>query len=96
MAQVITGSAVLGIRGILIKNGISLYLKTGMFLTRGMTIRKYLAIATEFTGKQYPKSKGGLALALEDLEALCAVKNLSELGETRQVNQAVGGVAADL
>lgn len=92
----ITGSAVLGFRGIVVKNGISLYLKTGMFLTRGMTVTKYLLIAGEFTGKKYPRGRKGLEQALADLEALCAVKNLAELGETRQVNAEVGGPAADL
>ena len=97
MSQVITGSAVLGFRGLMVKSSISLYLKTGMKPTRGVGPTQMVAIASEFTGKAYKRGRKGLEQALADLEALFAARpSLHEVGETRQVNKEVGGVAADL
>ena len=94
----ITGNAILGMRGFYCMQGLEMYDKYGsnFQLTRGATPGVLRAIATEFTGKVYARSKKGMKQALEDMVALVKSKTLDELGETRAVNQAVGGVAADL
>lgn len=94
----VTGNAILGMRGMYCLQAIEVYLSSGgrMQLTRVATPANLRAIASEFTGKKYARSQKGLTKARDDLKALMEKKNLDELGETRQVNQAVGGVAADL
>jgi hypothetical protein len=42
----------------------------GMMLTRTATPARLRSIASEFTGKSYPRSRKGLVTALADLEAL--------------------------
>jgi hypothetical protein len=95
---IITGNAVLGMRGLMVLQGLRMYERTGgrMVLTRGATPKVLREIAGEFTGKTYARSKKGMAQALADMETLFAKKSLDEVGETRAVNLEVGGVAADL
>lgn len=94
----ITGNAILGMRGIYCLQALKMYRKHGMLLTRGATPKNMLRIAAEFTGKTYKSSQKGQDAAIADLESLIASNdgNLDKLGDTRAVNAAVGGVAADL
>lgn len=55
-------------RAMVTRKAIGLYLKCGLIPTRGMTITKLTAIATEYTGKRYKRGQG--ALAYDDLTAL--------------------------
>ena len=57
-------------RFITLIEGIELYLKTGMKLTRFATPTLLRNVATQYTGKTYKKSRQGLELALHDLRAL--------------------------
>ena len=52
------------------KQGIELYLKTGMPLTRVATPKKLRTIASQYTGKPYKASRAGLESALADLKIL--------------------------
>ena len=52
------------------KQGIELYLKTGMLLTRVATPKKLRTIASQYTGKPYKASRAGLEAALADLRTL--------------------------
>ena len=52
------------------KQGIELYLKTGMLLTRVATPKKLRTIASQYTGKPYKASRAGLESALADLKTL--------------------------
>jgi uncharacterized protein YjhX (UPF0386 family) len=52
------------------KQGIELYLKTGMLLTRVATPKKLRTIASQYTGKPYKASRAGLESALADLKQL--------------------------
>mgnify|MGYP006919767016 CR=1 FL=1 len=52
------------------KQGIELYLKTGMQLTRVATPKKLRTIASQYTGKPYKASRAGLESALADLKIL--------------------------
>ena len=52
------------------KQGIELYLKTGMLLTRVATPKKLRTIASQYTGKPYKASRAGLEAALADLKEL--------------------------
>jgi hypothetical protein len=93
----ITGYAIHGVRAMACKGAIGFYLKNRMKLNRSYTPANMRAVASEFTGKTYARSRKGLENAYKDLEALILSKNsLDELGETRRVNREVGGVAADL
>lgn len=92
----ITGAAVLGFRGAVLISSIGLYLKTGMQSTRIATPALMRNVATEFTGKKYPRSRKGLERAYADLAKLMDGKTLDQIGETHVVNATVGGVAADL
>lgn len=94
----ITGSAILGMRGLVCLQGLRLYATHGskLRLTRMATPALLRAVATEFTGKPYSRSPKGMASALKDMEALASGKTLNELGEVRTVNALVGGVASDL
>jgi len=49
------------------KQGIELYLNTGMLLTRVATPKKLRTIASQYTGKPYKASRAGLEAALADL-----------------------------
>ena len=55
---------------------ISLYLKTGMKLTRVATPARMRELATEYTGNKYARSTKGLQSALNDLEAIKAKAEL--------------------
>ncbi len=52
--------------------GMALHLRTGgkLKLTRMATPALLRQVATEFTGKSYPRSQNGMRAALTDLEAL--------------------------
>ena len=94
----ITGNAILGLRGLMALRGLEMHVKFGgkMRLTRSATPGNLVAIAGEFTGKKYSSRMKGVQQAIADLHELLADKSLDQLGETRQVNALVGGVAADL
>jgi hypothetical protein len=94
----VTGNAILGFRGVVLMHSLKLYIQTNgrMQASRVATPSNMRAIATEFTGKVYARSRKGLVQALADMEALAAGKSLDALGDVVRVNQAVGGVAADL
>lgn len=55
-------------RAIQLRAAISLYMKTGMIPTRGVTITKMLRAAKEFTGKVYGNNLPGYATAMADLQ----------------------------
>ena len=55
------------VRGIMLKHAISLWLKTGMLTTRGLGVKRMAQVAGEYTGRRYPASRRGLAMAHEDL-----------------------------
>lgn len=97
-ATIITGNAIKGVRAFYCLQGLQMYAKYGSSfrLTRGATPAVLRQIATEYTGKVYARSGKGMAAALADMTALHERKTLDEMGETRAVNAAVGGVAADL
>lgn len=94
----ITGTAVLGFRGACLIQALECYLRSNgrMQLTRIATPANMQAIASEFTGKHYARSRKGLEEALLDMHCLAEGKSLAELGDTHVVNSTVGGVAADL
>lgn len=94
----ITGNAVLGFRGVCLMHAMECYLRSNgkMQLTRVATPKNMRAIATEFTGKVYPRSLKGLVQAYSDMRALQDGKSLDQLGEVAKVNALVGGVASDL
>lgn len=94
----IDGTAILGFRGVCLVQAMACYLNTNgkMRLTRGATPGRMREIATEFTGKVYPRSRRGLELAFADMRALAEGKTLAELGDVHVVNATVSGVAADL
>jgi hypothetical protein len=52
-------------RAIVLRSSIKLYAATGMIPTRGVTITKMLAMASEYTGKRY--KRGQYAEAQADL-----------------------------
>lgn len=94
----ITGTAILGFRGLITYQGLCMWRDTGgkLILTRGMTRKKLLTIASEFTGKTYKNSDVGMAEAIYHFEKLMNGKNLAEIGDVAIVNKEVGGVASDL
>lgn len=94
----ITGNAILGFRGIILIQSLKCHIESNgrMRLTRMATPTNMRAIASEFTGKPYARSRKGLEQALADMLQLQTGKSLDELGETAVVNHEVGGVAADL
>lgn len=98
MTRVIEGTAVLGFRAIICIQGLQMHLKYNgkMMLTRMATPKNLRAIATEYTGKVYARSRKGMELALADMEALRDGKSLAEIGNVAVVNKEVGGMAADL
>ncbi|WCD44239.1 hypothetical protein Lumi_100 [Xylophilus phage Lumi] len=53
-----------------LKGAIKMYALTGMIPTRGVTITKMLALAKEFTGKDYKRGQAMIAHA--DLEVWCS------------------------
>ena len=57
-------------RLIVLKNSLSLWIKTGMKPNRFTGRNDMLEMASEFTGETYPKSKRGAGMALYDLEKL--------------------------
>ena len=97
-AITITGAAILGLRGVICIQGLETHLRTNgkMRITRMATPAVLRAIATEFTGKTYSRSRKGMEAALADMLVLRDGKNLSEIGDVAVVNKEVGGVAADL
>jgi hypothetical protein len=56
-------------RALTLKSSLGLYAKCGMIPTRGVTITKILALATEYTGKKY--KRGDAAKAEADVKAWC-------------------------
>ena len=70
--QTLTGPAIDFFRLITVIKAIEIHIKTDgkMMLTRVATPSNLRAIATEFTGKGYPRSRKGLETALADLTAL--------------------------
>jgi hypothetical protein len=94
----VTGSAVWGLRGVIVIQGLRTHLKFGgkVRLSRFATPGALVRIASEFTGRTYKNTRKGQTQALADMEALQAGRSLDELGETAKVNALVGGVAADL
>lgn len=58
-----------------VMQAIKLYLRSGMKLTRAATPTNMRQWASEYTGKEYKRSRQGLEAALLDLEAL---KNRSD------------------
>lgn len=51
---------------------IKLYVETGMLANRAYTPKNMRGFATKHTGKNYPRSRAGLVLAFEDLNAILA------------------------
>jgi len=62
------------LRVIVVKNAISLYLKTGMKANRAYTPTAMREFASKFTGKQYARSRNGLQAAMSDLQELLGAK----------------------
>lgn len=56
-------------RAMTLKGALGLYAKHGIIPTRGVTITRMLAIATEYTGKKY--RRGEAAKAAADVEVWC-------------------------
>jgi len=79
-------------------HSLKLYIQTNgrMQSSRMATPSNMRAIATEFTGRIYPRSRNGLVKALADMEALASGKSLDALGDIVKVNVIAGGLAADL
>jgi hypothetical protein len=50
-------------RAATIRSGLQMYVSTGMLLTRGMTITKLMALASEYTGKKYKRGQYLIAAA---------------------------------
>lgn len=67
---VITGDAIGGFRGVVILSAAKLYLSTGMMANRSYTPANMRAAISQYTGKQYPRSRKGLEKAVADLQAL--------------------------
>lgn len=59
-------------RAVQLRSAISLYMKTGMIPTRGVTITKMLRAAKEYTGKIYGRSLPAYAIAIADLDVWIA------------------------
>ena len=57
-------------RLIVLKNSLSLWIKTGIKPTRGVGRNDMIRMASEFTGETYPMSKHGAKLALYALTVL--------------------------
>ena len=57
-------------RLIVLKNSLSLWIKTGIKPTRGVGRNDMIRMASEFTGEQYPMSKHGAKQALYALTVL--------------------------
>jgi hypothetical protein len=74
---VLTGAGIDFFRMAIVINAIKIHIKhNGAFrLTRMATPSNLRAIATEYTGKVYPRSRKGLEQALVDLEAIKASAN---------------------
>lgn len=95
---VVTGTAILGTRGVTLIHAMKVYLETNgkMQITRIATPALMREMATEFTGRHYPRSRKGLERAYADMCALAEGKTLAQLGDVYVVNAEVGGEAADL
>lgn len=63
-----TGDAITLYRWKVLQQSISLYMKTGMVPTRGMTISKMLKLATQITKKPYKNNRAGWQQAVDDLK----------------------------
>jgi len=57
-------------RLIVLKNSLSLWIKTGIKPVRGVGRNDMIRMASEFTGETYPMSKRGAKIALYALEKL--------------------------
>lgn len=60
---------------IVLTGAVKLYSKTGMLPNRHQTVGNLLKLAGEWTGKKYPRSRSGAALAYQHL-----VKVKEEMG----------------
>lgn len=67
----ITGNAIMWYRAALLRSALKLYLDHGMKATRTATPANMRAIAEEYTGTKYPRSRKGLTQALVDITAVC-------------------------
>lgn len=81
---VVSGPAIDGMRAITLLYGIRLYIESGVQPSRRTTPAVMRRIATEFTGRSYPRSRKGLKRAEADLTQLCAGKTLDQLGAGRR------------
>lgn len=63
-----TGSGIWWYRAVVLKSALGL-LSKGITPTRGVTRKKALTMATEYTGCVYVRSIAGLELAVTDLQA---------------------------
>lgn len=54
-------------RAMQLRMAIKLYVKCGMIPTRGVGIKKMLAVASGYTGKRYAASRAVATLAVDDL-----------------------------
>ena len=70
--QTLVGAQIDYFRLITVIKAMEVHIKTDgkMMLTRGATPANLRAIATEFTGKSYPRSRKGMETALADLLAV--------------------------
>ena len=72
MTALTTPAAIDAFRLTLVTKAIGFYLQTGMQVNRAYTPANLRRVATECTGKQYPRSRKGLEQAYVDLGLLLA------------------------
>ena len=72
MTALTTPAAIDTFRLTLVTKAIGFYLKTGMQVNRAYTPANLKRVASEYTGKQYPRSRKGLETAYADLGLLLA------------------------
>lgn len=70
-ATMITGNAINWYRATVCRSAIRMYL-AGMKASRNSTSGNLRAIASQYTGKQYARSRKGMENALADLDAFLA------------------------
>jgi hypothetical protein len=94
---VVTGPAIAGLRALAAAQDMETRVKfAGKLRLTRLTNGQLVEVASEYTGKKYSRTAKGMTQAAADLRALLDGKTLDEVGETREVNQLVGGIAADL
>lgn len=76
----LTGPAIDVFRAKVVNSAIKLYLNTGMQANRAYTPQAMRSVASEYTGKTYPRSRKGLETAHKDLTEWLTVldKKLAE------------------